>query len=157
MFIKLASCEQRFCHSETSVDYSQSITMLSNLSDCCRRSIEHYKENNSQLAYNLNESRKEVRAMNDVLMHKCREYQEICAENSQLKADLARMETQLGTWKTQIADVVKNNTRGLTQLMAILSATASVTSLDNGKSYFVTLNSMSLSVSENHSNRLFFV
>lgn len=110
--------------------------MISNLSDCCRRSIEQYKDNNSQLAYNLNESRREVRTLNDVVMQKCREYQEKCAENSQLKAKLARIETQLGTWKTQIADVVQNNTRGLKQLMEILSATATVTSHDNGKSIF---------------------
>lgn len=88
------------------------------------------------MAYNLNESRREVRTVNDVLMQKCSEYQEKCAENSKLKAELARMETQLINWKTQIADVVKNNTRGLTQLMAILSATASVTNHNNGKSIF---------------------
>lgn len=110
--------------------------MISDLSDCCRRSIEQYKDNNSQLAYNLNESKRDNRNLNDVLMQKCREYQEKCAENSQLKADLARIETQLSAWKTQIADVVKNNTRGLTQLMEILSATATVTSHDNGKSNF---------------------
>lgn len=116
--------------------------MSSNLSACCFRSIQHYKDNNLQLAINLNETRKENRTLNEVLTRKCSEYQQICVENSYLRAELAVKDKQLAMWHSAVADVVKNNTRGLTQLMTLLApqSVATANNHNNGKFIFSVSN-----------------
>lgn len=108
------------------------------MNDCCRHYIDSFKQNNADLSKKLNASLIELCERNEVLNRKAHEYQLKCDENAQLRVDLKLMETQLATLKTHIAEVVKNNTRGLCQLMGLLSGqtTAVATNNDNGKSDF---------------------
>lgn len=109
------------------------------MSDCCRRAIENYKSNNSHLACALNEQREQSRMARDDFMRKCREFQEKCDENVQLKAELERKEAQLEMWKETVREVVKNNTSGLGRLIGLFASQPQLigaTSSNNGEYHF---------------------
>lgn len=109
------------------------------MSDCCRRAIENYKSNNSHLACALNEQREQSRIARDDFSRICREFQEKCEENVQLKAALERKEAQMEMWKKKVREVVQHNSSGLGQLIGLFGAQPQLidaTSSNNGEYHF---------------------
>lgn len=79
--------------------------------------IEQLKRRNNELAANLSEKRIEARKINDKLIDKHREVQQLQAENAKLKMDLAGCQQQMQQLREIVIQTITANTRQYSHLM----------------------------------------
>lgn len=102
--------------------------------DSILEDLERYRRNNFELAVALNELKSELNIVQLQLLDKNRELQKVYGENAALRQSVSQKDTQIGTWRSLIIDLVTTNTKKYTEIMQSIGLvpSASGTTKSNG-------------------------
>lgn len=95
--------------------------------------LERYRRNNVELAVALNELKVDMSIIQNELLQRNSELQQVYAENVTLKQELLKKDNQISTWRALIMDLVQTNTKKYSELVKNIGlvAAASTTNKPN--------------------------
>lgn len=85
--------------------------------DSLEEDLERYRRNNTELAMALNDMKMELNILQEQLLDKNRELQNVYRDNALLKSNVAHKDNQINTWRSMILELVTTNTRKYTEVM----------------------------------------
>lgn len=80
-------------------------------------SIDSYKLNNAKLAISLSEKKSEIKSLNDTIVAKCQELQEVQHQNAAYKQELEKYKDKMKVLKVALLEMIQKNSQQYSKLL----------------------------------------